>query len=115
MKTCILLLMSALAMGGAGCSADPVDAPAPTPTEAEVTASACADLEAAHLAMCQRCGIKPPLPATTTSSAWHYADCGKVKAVTDLGALYDTCLPALASGCYEGDTPAELGCHQFEF
>lgn len=98
----------------AACTAGPT--PEPTaPSEAEVAVSACQDLEAAHLAMCQRCGITAPLPASSTSTAWKYADCSKVTAVRDVAALYDTCLPALASGCFAGDTPAALDCHQLEF
>lgn len=101
----VLLLVS--------CEAGPVQRV--SPTESEVAMSACQDLEAAHLAMCQRCGIKPPLPPSSASTAWKYADCSRVTAVKDVAALYDTCIPALASGCYEGDTPAALDCHQLEF
>jgi len=107
-----LALAAVLVVLAAGCDSAPVEPPT-APTDSEVNVSACADLEAAHLAMCQRCGIAAPLPATTTSSALHYASCGAVTAVTDLAALYDTCLPALASGCFSGDTPP--ACHQLEF
>lgn len=107
MKTCCLFLLVLLA----AC-----DATEPTaPTSAELARSACEDLEAAHLAMCQRCGLTPPLPASSPGAAWKYADCSKATTVRDLDALYATCLPALEAGCYDGDTPAALGCHQIEF
>lgn len=109
MKTCTLLLLIMVA----ACDAD--EDPAVAPTESEIGAAACADLEAAHLAMCQRCGITPPLPASSPSSDWKYAECSKVKRVRDTVALYDVCIPALKTGCYAGDTPEAIGCHQLEF
>jgi hypothetical protein len=96
-----------------GCVAEPVD-PAPVgPTEAELAISACEDFHQAHLAMCARCGITAPRPAGSPGAARKYTDCADLKRVTDVAALYDTCLPALASGCFAADTPA--ACHQFEF
>lgn len=108
----VLILSCALLVG---CVGERVEEAPSTPTAGELTVSACEDLHAAHLAMCQRCGIAPPRPAGSSGAAWKYADCAEVTAVRDEAALYDTCLPALATGCYEGDTPPELGCHQFEF
>lgn len=88
-------------------------APAPestTPTEAEVAVWACQDLVAAQQANALRCGHTPE-----HGYAIHFVDCSTVTGVADVAALYDTCLPALASSCFEGDTPPEIFCHQLEF
>jgi hypothetical protein len=107
-KSVIVVLLSLLA----ACEAAPTPL---APTDAELAASACEDYHQAHLAMCSRCGIQPPRPAGSPGAAWKYSDCADVRRVKDVAALYDTCLPALETGCFEGDMPAATACHQFEF
>lgn len=116
MKTFSLFMIAILALLAVGCAAEPIDAPAQlAPTEAELAASACEDYHAAHLAMCARCGIRPPAPASSPGAAWKYADCATVKTVRDAAALYDTCLPALETSCFDFSAGTPPSCHQFEF
>jgi hypothetical protein len=96
--------LAAMLLSGA-CAVDPVES---SQADLDGTAlQACQDLVAAQKAMATRCGH-----TKANGYALQYVDCSTVKAVADMAALYDECIPLLEQACYlDGPAP----CHQLQF
>lgn len=101
----IRIVALAVMLFSGACAADSVES---SQADLDGTAlQACQDLVAAQKAMATRCGH-----TKANGYTLQYVDCSTVKAVGDVAALYDQCIPMLESTCYlDGPEP----CHQLQF